>query len=107
MSYRGSDQNPGRPPPFLLPTGTIQFIVGQNTVVVLWSRACLVRATGRVVEANWAQIFTFRDGLICRFREYRDTALGSGSSEAGVGDSVNTSNIPTMFIASDLDLKSV
>ena len=39
-----------------------------------------VRATGRVVEANWAQIFTLREGLICKFREYSGTAAW----EAGV-----------------------
>ena len=51
-----------------------QFIVDRDTVVVLGHERCLVRATGRVVEANWAQIFTLRDGLICKFREYSDTA---------------------------------
>jgi uncharacterized protein len=44
-----------------------EFIVGRDTVVVLGHERCLVRATGRVVEANWAQIFTLRDGLICKF----------------------------------------
>ena len=57
-----------------------EFIVGRDTVVVLAHERCLVRATGRVVEANWAQIFTLRDGLICKFREYSDTAAW----EAGV-----------------------
>jgi ketosteroid isomerase-like protein len=57
-----------------------QFIVGQDTVVVLGHERCLVRATGRVVKANWAQVFTFRGALICRFREYTDTAAW----EAGV-----------------------
>ena len=51
-----------------------EFIVGRDTVVVLGFERCLVRATGRVVEAHWAQIFTLRDGVICRFREYSDTA---------------------------------
>jgi hypothetical protein len=35
-------------------------IVGGDTVVVLGHERCLVRATGRVVNANWAQIFTIR-----------------------------------------------
>jgi ketosteroid isomerase-like protein len=51
-----------------------EFIVGRDSVVVLGFERCLVRATGRLVEANWAQIFTLRDGSICRFREYSDTA---------------------------------
>ncbi|MBV8360751.1 MAG: nuclear transport factor 2 family protein [Deltaproteobacteria bacterium] len=57
-----------------------EFIVDRDTVVVLGHERCLVRVTGRVVEANWAQIFTLRDGLICKFREYSDTAAW----EAGV-----------------------
>jgi ketosteroid isomerase-like protein len=51
-----------------------EFIFGRDSVVVLGHERCLVRATGRVVNANWAQIFTFRGGRICRFREYTDTA---------------------------------
>jgi ketosteroid isomerase-like protein len=51
-----------------------EFIVDRDTVVVLGHERCLVRATGRVVEENWTQIFTLRDGLICKFREYSDTA---------------------------------
>jgi len=57
-----------------------EFIVGRDTVVVLGHERCLVRATGRVVNANWAQIFTLRNGMICQFREYTDTAAW----EAGV-----------------------
>jgi uncharacterized protein len=57
-----------------------EFIVGGDTVVVLGHERCLVRATGRVVNANWAQIFTLRNAMICRFREYTDTAAW----EAGV-----------------------
>ena len=57
-----------------------EFIVDRDTVAVLGHERCLVRATGRLVEANWAQIFTLRDGLICKFREYSDTAAW----EAGV-----------------------
>jgi ketosteroid isomerase-like protein len=32
------------------------------------------QTTGRIVEAKWVQIFDFRDGLVCRHREYTDTA---------------------------------
>jgi uncharacterized protein len=59
-----------------------EFIVGRDTVVVLGHERCLVRATGRVVNANWAQIFTLRNGMICQFREYTDTAAW----EAGVSE---------------------
>jgi uncharacterized protein len=57
-----------------------EFIVDRETVVVLGHERCLVRATGHVVNAKWAQIFTLRTGLICQFREYTDTAAW----EAGV-----------------------
>jgi taurine dioxygenase len=43
-------------------------------VVALGHERCLVRATGRVVEVKWVQIFDFRNGLVCRHREYTDTA---------------------------------
>jgi uncharacterized protein len=56
-----------------------EFIVGGNSVVVLGHERCLIRASGRVVEAKWVQIFDFRDGLVCRHREYTDTAAwGTG-----------------------------
>jgi ketosteroid isomerase-like protein len=42
---------------------------------------CLVRLTGRLVEANWVQIFDFRDGLVCRHREYTDTAAWDAGFE--------------------------
>jgi hypothetical protein len=51
-----------------------EFIANDNSVVVIGHERCLVRATGRVVEAKWVQIFDFRDGLVCRHREYTDTA---------------------------------
>jgi ketosteroid isomerase-like protein len=50
-----------------------EFIVAKESVVILGNERCRVRATGRVVEAQWAQVFTFRDGLISRYREYSDT----------------------------------
>jgi ketosteroid isomerase-like protein len=53
---------------------TDEFIVDAETVVVLGRERCLVRTTGRTVEAKWMQIFGFRDGLVCRHREYTDTA---------------------------------
>ena len=51
-----------------------EFVAGDKSVVVLGHERCLVRATGRVVEARWVQIFDFRDGRVCRHREYADTA---------------------------------
>jgi uncharacterized protein len=51
-----------------------EFIVSRDSVVVVGHERCLIRATGRIVEAKWVQIFDFRDGLVCRHHEYTDTA---------------------------------
>ena len=50
------------------------FIADGDHVVVLGHERMKVRATGRWVEARWAQVGTFRNGLMCRFVEYSDTA---------------------------------
>jgi ketosteroid isomerase-like protein len=51
-----------------------RFIVGPEDVVVLGHERCRMRATGHVVEVQWAHVWTFRDGLVSRAREYTDTA---------------------------------
>lgn len=51
-----------------------EFIAGGDSVVVLGHERMRVRATGRMVEANWAHIWTLRDGMASRFLEYSDTA---------------------------------
>ena len=51
-----------------------EFIAGGDQVVVLGHERCRIKATGRIVEASWVQIFTLRDGRISRYREYSDTA---------------------------------
>jgi ketosteroid isomerase-like protein len=43
-------------------------------VVALGHYRARVRSTGRVVECDWVQVFTFRDGLITKFQEFYDTA---------------------------------
>jgi uncharacterized protein len=40
-----------------------EFIVAGSEIVVLGHERCLVRTTGRVVDVNWAHVWTFRDGL--------------------------------------------
>ena len=50
-----------------------EFIVSKDSVVVLGHERCRVKATARIVEAKWAQIFTLREG-IGRYSEYSDTA---------------------------------
>jgi|SRR5271165_382462 len=51
-----------------------EFIAAGDNVVVLGHERMRARATGRVVEAKWAQVWTLRDGLVSRYREYTDTA---------------------------------
>jgi ketosteroid isomerase-like protein len=33
-----------------------------------------VRSTGKELSAEWVQIYTLKDGKICDFREFYDTA---------------------------------
>ena len=51
-----------------------EYIASGERVVVLGHERMRVRATGRVVNAKWAQVATFRDSLMSRFDEYSDTA---------------------------------
>jgi uncharacterized protein len=62
---------------------TDEFIVSGDSVVVVGHERCLVRATGRVVEAKWVQIFDFHGGLVCRHREYTDTAAWDAGFQPG------------------------
>jgi ketosteroid isomerase-like protein len=50
------------------------FLTDGDKVVVLGHERMLARATGRIVEASWAQVWTFRDGVVIRYREYTDSA---------------------------------
>jgi ketosteroid isomerase-like protein len=47
-----------------------EFINAGNDIIVLGHERCAVRSTGRVVEVNWAHVWTVRDGLIGRHIEY-------------------------------------
>jgi len=58
-----------------------EFIVSRDCVVVLGHERCVIRASGRVVEAKWAQIIDLRDGLISRHREYSDSAAWNAGFE--------------------------
>ncbi len=51
-----------------------EFIAGGDSVVVLGHERCRLKASSRIVEASWIQIFTLRDGKISKSREYSDTA---------------------------------
>ena len=59
-----------------------EFIAAGNNVVVLGHERCRVRATGKVVDASWAHVWTVRGGLICRHLEYSDTAAWEAGFDA-------------------------
>jgi len=49
-----------------------EWIANGDNVVVLGRERCPVKRTGKVVEANWAQVWTFRAGSISRYLEYSE-----------------------------------
>ena len=52
-----------------------EFIAQGESVAVLGRYRGRVKATGRVAETPWIQIFTLRNGKITRFFELYDTAV--------------------------------
>ena len=51
-----------------------EFVVQGDRIVVLGSETARVRATGKVLDMDWAHAFTLRNGLVTSFHEYTDTA---------------------------------
>ena len=51
-----------------------RMVADGETVIVFGHEHFRVRATGRNWNTDWIQVHTVRDGAICRFREYTDTA---------------------------------
>jgi ketosteroid isomerase-like protein len=49
-----------------------QVVAQGDTVVVVARERGRVKATGRDYDIRWVQMLTFRDGLLCRFREMAD-----------------------------------
>jgi uncharacterized protein len=45
-----------------------------NSVVAIYRPTVRIRATGRDADFNCVHVWTFRDGLVVRMREYADTA---------------------------------
>jgi ketosteroid isomerase-like protein len=50
------------------------FIAQGDRVVVLGEESSRVRATGKVLDGQWAHTFTVQNGKVVRFQEYLDTA---------------------------------
>jgi ketosteroid isomerase-like protein len=51
-----------------------EFIAQGDRVVVLGHESARVRATGKVLESDWAHVFTLRNGKVTAFQEYFDTS---------------------------------
>jgi ketosteroid isomerase-like protein len=50
-----------------------EYFANGNKVVVLGHERQRVKATGRVVETEWAMVFVLREGRIIKFHNYVDT----------------------------------
>ncbi len=50
-----------------------EFLAEGDNVVVLGDERMRVKSTGQTFSMGWADIFTFKDGRLVRFREYTDT----------------------------------
>lgn len=59
-----------------------KFIAQRDDVVVLGHERHRVKATGRTVEADWVQVFTIRNGVVVRYREYIDTEAWAAAFRA-------------------------
>ena len=56
-----------------------EFFASGDKVVVLGHYRGRARSTGKIVEDDWVQVFTFRSGKIAGFTEYYDTASVAAS----------------------------
>ena len=50
-----------------------QYLADGDVVIALGDEKMRVKSTGRTFEMEWADIYTFKNGKIARFREYTDT----------------------------------
>jgi ketosteroid isomerase-like protein len=60
-----------------------EYLAKGDKVVVLGHERQRIRASGQVVETDWAMVFALRDGRITRFRNYvdsRDASHADGGS---------------------------
>lgn len=50
------------------------FIAQEDCVVVLGEDTARIKATSKVLDSEWAHVFSLREGKITSFHEYLDTA---------------------------------
>lgn len=51
-----------------------QYVSQGDTVVALGEYTWRSKVTGKIIDAHFAHVVNIRDGKICRFREFTDTA---------------------------------
>jgi ketosteroid isomerase-like protein len=59
-----------------------RFVAGEELVIVLGHYRWLIKANGRIAEADWVHVFTCRDGKVAKFQEYSDTAAFAAAYRA-------------------------
>ncbi len=57
-----------------------EYLARGNKVVVLGHERQRIKASGQVVETDWAMVFVLREGRITRFRNYVDSHAVNGGS---------------------------
>lgn len=50
------------------------FIAQDDRVVVLGEDTARIKATGKVLDSEWAHVFSLKGGKVLKFHEYIDTA---------------------------------
>lgn len=58
------------------------FLAADDKVFVWGHVASTMRHNGVPIENDWLHVYTFRDGKICEFRGYSDTALQAAAYNA-------------------------
>ncbi len=58
-----------------------EFLSAEGQVAVTGSWRFRVKQTGREAEVEWAMHFRIRDGKVCRFQAYLDTAATAAPHE--------------------------
>ncbi len=51
-----------------------EFVAQGDTVVAVGDYRAVTKPANRIVNSEWAMVFTFRDGKIASFREFTDSA---------------------------------
>jgi uncharacterized protein len=65
----------------------LDFIDGQDKVIVLGTQRWRVKSTGRIYNDDWVHVFTIANGKITKFQEYHDTAAEAAAHKDSLGAS--------------------